>query len=85
MGIGHADLVSTLASRLARLGRRVDEAQAARIAKEAGGKSLTALTGALLDSIDPQATHEAAGREAWPSRRRRGEVKRKWTPWNASA
>ena len=60
MGIGHADLVSTLASRLARLGRRVDEAQAARIAKEAGGKSLAALTGALLDSIDPQATHEAA-------------------------
>ena len=60
MGIVHADLVSTLASRLARLGRRVDEAQAARIAREAGGESLAALTRELLNSIDPQATHEAA-------------------------
>ena len=60
MGMVHPDLVSSLASRLARLGRQVDEAQAARIAKEADGASLGALTGALLDSIDPEATHEAA-------------------------
>ena len=60
MGMAHADLVSSLASRLARLGRRVDEAQAARIAKEANGLSLAALTGTLLDSIDSHLTHDAA-------------------------
>ena len=60
MGMVHADLVSSLASRLARLGRQVDETQAARIAKEAGGESLAGLTGRLLESIDPQATHDAA-------------------------
>ena len=60
MGMVHADLVSSLASRLARLGHRADEAQAARIAKEADGASLEGLTGALLTSIDPQLAHEAA-------------------------
>ena len=60
MGMAHADLVSALASRLARLGQRVDEAQVSRITRESGGASLAALTAALLDSIDPQATHEAA-------------------------
>ena len=58
MGMGDADLVSSLASRLARLGRRVDEAQAARIAREAG-ESLARLTGRLLESIDAQRTYEA--------------------------
>ena len=61
MGMAHPDLVSSLASRLTRLGRQVDEAQAARIAKEADGASLGALTGALLASIDPDTTHKAAG------------------------
>ncbi|MXW10465.1 MAG: restriction endonuclease subunit R, partial [Gammaproteobacteria bacterium] len=60
MGMAHADLVSSLASRLARLGRRVDESQAARIAREADGTSLTALTDALLTSIDPEGTHTTA-------------------------
>ena len=60
MGMVHADLVSSLASRLARLDRRVDEAQAGRIAREAGGASLATLTGALLNSIDPEGAHEAA-------------------------
>ena len=60
MGMVHADLVSSLASRLVRLARQVDETQAARIAKEAGGESLAGLTGALLTSIDPQLTHDAA-------------------------
>ena len=59
MGMVRADLVSSLASRLARLGRQVDETQAARIAKEAGGESLAGLTGRLLESIDPQLTHDA--------------------------
>ena len=62
MGMVHPDLVSSLASRLARLGRQVDKRQAARIAKEAEGASLGVLTGALLASIDPEVTHEAAVR-----------------------
>ncbi|MDE2719292.1 DEAD/DEAH box helicase family protein [Candidatus Palauibacter polyketidifaciens] len=60
MGIVDADLASSLASRLARLGRQVDEGQASRIARESGGQSLAGLTGRLLESIDPQATNEAA-------------------------
>ena len=60
MGMVHPDLVSSLASRLARLGRQVDGNQAARIARESGGEILAELTGRLLESIDPQATHEAA-------------------------
>ena len=60
MGMVHPDLVSSLASRLARLGRRVDGSQAVRIAKEADGASLGALTGALLASIDPEVAHKAA-------------------------
>ena len=55
-----ADLVSSLASRLARLGRQVDATQRSQIAAEAGGATLASLTGGLLDSIDPDATHEAA-------------------------
>ncbi len=60
MGIVNADLVSSLASRLARLAQQVDASQAARIERESGGESLAGLTSRLADSIDPQATHEAA-------------------------
>ena len=37
-GMVHADLVSSLASRMARLGRQTDEAQASRIAQESDGE-----------------------------------------------
>ena len=63
MGMVHADLVSTLASRLARLGRRVNETQASRIARESGGESLAELTGRLFKSIDPDETHKAVVQE----------------------
>ena len=59
-GMAHPDLVSSLASRLARLGLRVDERQRSRIAQEADGATLEGLTGELLHSIDPDATREAA-------------------------
>ena len=59
-GMAHPDLVSSLASRLARLGRRVDKQQRSRIAQQADGATLEGLTGALLHSIDPDATREAA-------------------------
>ncbi len=46
------DLVSTLASRLARLDRELDDDRKAEISKEAGGKGLSSLAAALLASID---------------------------------
>ena len=63
MGMVNADLVSTLASRLARLGRRIDEAQSRRIKQQSGGESVAELTARLLKSIDPEATQEAAVQE----------------------
>ena len=84
MGMAHPDLVSSLASRLARLGRQVDEAQAARIAKEADGASLGALTGALLASIDPRPrTRRPSNGSTWPTTRSR--PRSNWTQWSASA
>ena len=59
-GMVHPDLVSSLASRLARLGRRVDDQQRSQIAREGQGATLEALTAELLRSIDPDATREAA-------------------------
>ncbi len=59
-GMAHPGLVSSLASRLARLGVRVDERRRSRIAREADGSTLEGLTGGLLHSIDPDATREAA-------------------------
>src|SRR5205807_1554346 len=52
-GGADADTVSTLAARLARLGREVSADQDDRIAGAAGGKTLEALAGDLLASIDP--------------------------------
>jgi type I restriction enzyme R subunit len=54
-GYADAEIVSTLASRLARLERQVDPEQEAAIAEEAGGKSLPTLSGELLESIEPDA------------------------------
>jgi type I restriction enzyme R subunit len=58
-GIVHADLVSTLAARLARLGREMDDSQRADIRKTCG-KSLETLTTDLLASIDPDRSVERA-------------------------
>jgi type I restriction enzyme R subunit len=59
-GAADADLVSTLAARLARLDRQLAPPQKTAIAKEAGGKDLHALCGSLLHSIDPDLTTEKA-------------------------
>jgi type I restriction enzyme R subunit len=60
-GAADADLVSTLASRLARLEQEVDHDQEAAIADAAGGKNLAALSAELLRSIDAdEVTHQAA-------------------------
>jgi type I restriction enzyme R subunit len=47
------DIVSTLAARLARLDRELDDERRAEVAQDAGGRSASALATALLASIDP--------------------------------
>ena len=54
-GVATPDLVSTLASRLARLGRQLDDDQHQKIAEKAGGTGLAALTAGLLSSLDADA------------------------------
>jgi type I restriction enzyme R subunit len=51
-GAADADLVSTLASRLARLEQQVDLEQEVSITQAAGGKTLATLSSELLQSID---------------------------------
>jgi len=54
-GVVHPDVVSTLAARLARLGREITPDHAEQIASAAGGRSLEVLAADLLTSIDPDA------------------------------
>lgn len=60
-GRSDEDAVSTLAGRLARLDRKLDDAGKARIA-EVAGRPLTALAGALIAAIDPDGIEDAARR-----------------------
>jgi type I restriction enzyme R subunit len=59
-GAADADLISTLAARLARLDRQLSPPQKAAVAKEAGGKDLVALCTSLLHSIDADVTTKKA-------------------------
>jgi type I restriction enzyme R subunit len=52
-GVADADLVSTLAARLTRLKRQLNEKQEESIAKAAGGTTVSQLAASLLKSIDP--------------------------------
>ena len=52
-GMVHADVVSTLAARLARLDRSIDDGQRATIAEAAGGKPMLSLSAGLPNSLDP--------------------------------
>ena len=54
-GVVNPDLVSTLASRLARLGRQLTEDQHQQVTDQAGGTDLRTLTARLLGSLDPDA------------------------------
>jgi type I restriction enzyme R subunit len=54
------DLASTLASRLARLDRRLTAADRERLAQVAGGVDLTAITHGLVDASDPDRHRERA-------------------------
>jgi type I restriction enzyme R subunit len=53
MGARDEDTVSSLAGRLARLNKQLDDHEQQRIKNEAGGVTLTQMVGGLLDAIDP--------------------------------
>ena len=59
MGNTELDVISTLASRLARLARQMSPAQRATV-ENTSGASLTALIGALAASVDPDALEKRA-------------------------
>ena len=63
-GAADADLVSTLAARLARLDRQLSPAQKTAVAKEADGNDLVALCGTLLQSIDADAITKRRSRSS---------------------
>ena len=62
MGVHDEDTVSSLAGRLARLNRKLDPAEQARIRGKAGGIKLATIVGNLLQAIDPDRI-EAKARE----------------------
>ena len=62
MGARDEDTVSSLAGRLARLNKQLDEKEQARIREKAGGIELTNIVGNLLSAIDPDRI-EAKARE----------------------
>ncbi|MFM8570085.1 MAG: DEAD/DEAH box helicase family protein, partial [Pirellula sp.] len=59
-GAVNDDVVSTLASRLARLDQQVDPPTATAVCEASGGKSLSELSADLLQSIDPDTNTELA-------------------------
>jgi type I restriction enzyme R subunit len=63
MGAANPDLASTLASRLSRLDKRISPEQREELAALAGGKDLKTLSGALVESTDPDAHIAYASRE----------------------
>ena len=69
MGNTHPDVVSTLASRLARFNRRLDDYQRDELAALAAGATLPMLIAGLIGSIDPdtQARHVAATTDLAPN------------------
>ena len=53
MGARDEETISSLAGRLARLNRQLDDAERRRIEQQAGGVELSAIVGNLLRAIDP--------------------------------
>jgi len=60
MGVRDLDTVSSLAGRLARLDKQLDDKDRARIAETAKGLSLTMIVKSLIDAIDPDRIDERA-------------------------
>lgn len=62
MGNVDAEVISTLASRLARLDRQLGKDERAAVRDAAGGRSLTEITHGLVDALDPDRQIEVARR-----------------------
>ncbi|WP_240761663.1 type I restriction-modification enzyme R subunit C-terminal domain-containing protein [Nitrosococcus wardiae] len=60
MGARDEDTVSSLAGRLARLDKQLDDKDKARIREAAGGRTLTDIVSALVQAIDPDRIEEKA-------------------------
>ena len=60
MGVRDEDSVSSLAGRLARLDRQLDDTERGRIQAQTGGVSLGAIVQSLLQAIDPDRIEERA-------------------------
>src|SRR5690606_17937065 len=60
MGARDEDTVSSLAGRLARLDKQLDDKDRARISEKAGGKPLLLIVGELLDAINPDTIEQKA-------------------------
>jgi len=60
MGARDEDTVSSLAGRLARLNKQLDDHEQQRIKEKAGGVTLTQMVGSLLDAIDPDRVESRA-------------------------
>ncbi|MEO1497869.1 MAG: DEAD/DEAH box helicase family protein [Planctomycetota bacterium] len=59
-GVADADLASTLAAKLARLDRRLNDEQRARIEQAAGGQTVQSIAADLLQAADPDAAAQQA-------------------------
>ena len=59
-GVASDDLASTIASRLVRLDQRMDDNQREIVQEASGGRSLSQISGDLLESIDPDKNFEKA-------------------------
>ncbi len=70
-GVVHPDVVSTLASRLARLEREIEPQHDEEIAQHAGGKKLSDLAKDLLGSLDADQNAQKAAEKFQPLRRGR--------------
>jgi type I restriction enzyme R subunit len=60
MGVRDEDTVSSLAGRLARLDKQLDDKERARISEKAGGKPLLLIVGELLNAINPDTVEQKA-------------------------
>src|SRR5262245_66365997 len=78
-GAADAELVSTLAARLTRLKRQLDDKQEEAIKRAAGGLTVSQMAASLLKSIDPDEVARHAGPEPTEEQLRKAEAERMHT------
>ncbi len=80
MGVRDEDTVSSLAGRLARLDRQLDEKEQARVREAAGGVALSDIVRGLVDALDPdrvEAEAKTAAKGAEPTEADRASARDK--------